>query len=192
MLIAMSDKRQQLLEASIDLFAKEGFWNTSTARIAKHAGVATGTLFNYFPSKDALIDAVYMHLKHEWLQHIQRDYPESADTRTRLEHIWYRNIDWGVRYPERYNLKQQLSMSGVLGDEAANYETDELAFLQTLIQDGFDQGIFKEMSVDYFNSMVMAELDATVRYATTLGLKDMALAKLIALSSEVLWSGVAR
>ena len=35
-------------------------------------------------------------------------------------------------------------------------------------------------------------VDATVRYATTLGLKDMALAKLIALSSEVLWSGVAR
>lgn len=192
MLIAMSDKKQQLLEASIDLFASEGFWNTSTAKIAKHAGVATGTLFNYFPSKDALIDAVYMHLKHEWLQHIRRDYPESADTRTRLEHIWYRNIDWGVRYPERYNLKQQLSMSGVLGDEAANYEADELAFLQALIQDGFDQGIFKEMSVDYFNSMVMAELDATVRYATAMGLKDMALTKLIALSSEVLWSGVAR
>jgi hypothetical protein len=40
--------------------------------------------------------------------------------------------------------------------------------------------------------MVMAELDATVRYATTLGLKDMALTKLIALSSEVLWSGVER
>ncbi|MCW5843897.1 MAG: helix-turn-helix transcriptional regulator [Caldilinea sp.] len=44
----MSDKKQQLLEASIDLFAREGFWNTSTASIAKHAGVATGTLFNYF------------------------------------------------------------------------------------------------------------------------------------------------
>ena len=73
-----------------------------------------------------------------------------------------------------------------------NHEAEELAFLQALIQDGFNQGIFKEMSVDYFNSMVMAELDATVRYATTLGLKDMALAKLIALSSEVLWSGVAR
>ena len=58
----MSDKKQQLLEASIDLFAREGFWNTSTASIARHAGVATGTLFNYFPSKDALIDAVYMHL----------------------------------------------------------------------------------------------------------------------------------
>ena len=36
-------------------------------------------------------------------------------------------------------------MSGVLGDEAANYEADELAFLQALIQDGFDQGIFKEI-----------------------------------------------
>ncbi|MCB0152531.1 MAG: TetR/AcrR family transcriptional regulator [Caldilinea sp.] len=188
----MSDKKQQLLEASIDLFAREGFWNTSTASIAKHAGVATGTLFNYFPSKDALIDAVYMHLKHEWLQHIQRDYPVRADIKSRLEHIWYRNIDWGVRFPERYNLKQQLSLSGVLGAEAVDYEAEELAFLHELIQEGFNQGIFKEMSVDYFNSMVMAEMDATVRYATAQGLKDMALARLIALSSDVLWSGVAR
>ena len=31
------------------------------------------------------------------------------------------------------------------------------------------RGIFKEMSVDYFNSMVMAELDATVRYAARFG-----------------------
>lgn len=192
MLAAMSDKKQQLLEASIDLFAKEGFWNTSTARIAKHAGVATGTLFNYFPSKEALIDGVYIHLKHEWLQHIQRDYPERADVKTRLEHIWYRTIDWGVRFPDRYYLKQQLSMSGVLDEEAVNYETEELALLHELIRDGFNQGIFKEMSVDYFNSLVMAELDATVRYATALGLKDMTLARLIALSSEVLWSGVQR
>ncbi|MCW5843896.1 MAG: hypothetical protein KIT77_21790 [Caldilinea sp.] len=133
-----------------------------------------------------------MHLKHEWLQHIQRDYPVRADIKSRLEHIWYRNIDWGVRFPERYNLKQQLSLSGVLGAEAVDYEAEELAFLHELIQEGFNQGIFKEMSVDYFNSMVMAEMDATVRYATAQGLKDMALARLIALSSDVLWSGVAR
>ena len=62
----MSDKRTQVLEASIDLFAEEGFWNTPTTRIAKHAGVGTGTLFNYFDSKEGLIDSVYMELKREW------------------------------------------------------------------------------------------------------------------------------
>lgn len=188
----MSEKREQLLEASIDLFAREGFWNTSTARIAKHAGVATGTLFNYFPSKDALINAVYMQLKDEWRAHVLDGYPAHADVKTRLEHIWFHYIEWCVRHPDRYSLKQQLSMADVLSAEAIGYEESELTFLHELVQNGFEQGVFKEMAVDYFNSIVMAELDATVRYATSLGLKDMALTRLIALSVDILWSGVAR
>ena len=49
-------KKQALLEAAIELFAKDGFWQTTTASIAQEAGVATGTLFTYFPTKNDLID----------------------------------------------------------------------------------------------------------------------------------------
>ena len=38
-------KKQALLEAATELFAKDGFWQTTTASIAQEAGVATGTLF---------------------------------------------------------------------------------------------------------------------------------------------------
>ncbi|MCA9956904.1 MAG: helix-turn-helix transcriptional regulator, partial [Anaerolineales bacterium] len=74
----MNDKAMQLIEASIDLFAQEGFWNTPTSRIAKHAGVGTGTLFNYFESKDGLIDAVYKQLKQEWMVHLLAGFPQDG------------------------------------------------------------------------------------------------------------------
>ena len=51
----MSDKGIQFLKAAIDRLSKEGFWGSPTARIAKHAQVATGTPFNDFPSKEASI-----------------------------------------------------------------------------------------------------------------------------------------
>ena len=38
-------KKQALLETAIELFAEDGFWQTTTASIAQEAGVATGTLF---------------------------------------------------------------------------------------------------------------------------------------------------
>ena len=68
-----SPKKQALLEAAIELFAKDGFWNTTTANIAKHAEVATGTLFTYFPTKNDLLDEVYLMIKREALAEVQRE-----------------------------------------------------------------------------------------------------------------------
>jgi AcrR family transcriptional regulator len=186
----MNEKKQQLLEASIDLFAKEGFWNTPTARIAKHAGVATGTLFNYFPSKDALIDAVYLHLKHTWIQYIMAGYPEQADVKRCLGHIWFRHIDWSVRNPVYYTLKQQLALSNLLSAETLNRQTEELSSVYHLIQSGFDAGLFKASSIEHFTNLMLAELDATVRYVLTHDLRDMALTQVIAISFDIFWDGV--
>ena len=57
------DKRQTILRAAIQLFAEEGL-NAPTARIAKLAGVAEGTVFTYFTNKDELLNQLYLELKH--------------------------------------------------------------------------------------------------------------------------------
>ncbi|MGL5975525.1 MAG: TetR/AcrR family transcriptional regulator, partial [Aeromonas sobria] len=47
----MTDKRRQILDAALALCAEDGLQGAATARIAKAAGVANGTLFHHFPSK---------------------------------------------------------------------------------------------------------------------------------------------
>ena len=188
----MNDKKQQLLEASIDLFAREGFWNTPTAKIAKHAGVATGTLFNYFPSKDALIEAVYLHLSQEWRTHVFVGYPNNGDVKSCLEHLWFRHIDWAVHFPAHYALKQQLKLSDLLSAETLDSHSEDLSIIYALVQGGFGAGLFVEISVEFFNSLFLAEVDAAVQYALAQDLKDMALTKLIALSFDIFWAGVTK
>ena len=192
MLLSMNDKKQQLLEASIDLFAQEGFWNTPTARIAKHAGVATGTLFNYFPSKDVLIEAVYLHLSQEWRTHVFAGYPNNGDVKACLEHLWFRHIDWATRYPAHYTLKQQLKLSDLLSAETLNGHSEDLSMIYDLVQGGFTAGLFVEITVNFFGSLFLAEVDAVVQYALAQDLKDMALTKLIALSFDIFWTGVTK
>ena len=46
--------RQKILEAAARLFTTDGYERTTTRDIARAAGIAAGTLFNYFASKDAL------------------------------------------------------------------------------------------------------------------------------------------
>ena len=47
----MSDKREKVLNAALKLFTERGIDSTSTASIAKEAGVGTGTVFHHFENK---------------------------------------------------------------------------------------------------------------------------------------------
>lgn len=47
-------------EAALELFAHHGFYSTSISRIAKEAGVSKGLMYNYFKSKDDLLQSIIM------------------------------------------------------------------------------------------------------------------------------------
>jgi AcrR family transcriptional regulator len=51
---AKTETRQRILQAATRLFKSEGWHETTTRGIAVGAGIATGTLFNYFPTKEAI------------------------------------------------------------------------------------------------------------------------------------------
>ncbi len=54
----MTDKKEKILQAALELFAEEGFKPTSTSKIAKKAGVSEGLIFSHFCNKDGLLQAI--------------------------------------------------------------------------------------------------------------------------------------
>lgn len=48
-------RKQQIMEAALELFASEGYSHSSIARIAQHANISKGLIYNYFDSKEALL-----------------------------------------------------------------------------------------------------------------------------------------
>ncbi len=53
--VEKNDKYQQILEAAIKVFARQGFYQSTVAQIAKEAGVADGTIYLYFKNKDDIL-----------------------------------------------------------------------------------------------------------------------------------------
>jgi len=51
-------RRQQILDAALACFSRNGFHNTTTADIVRESGVAQGTLYLYFKTKDEIIAAL--------------------------------------------------------------------------------------------------------------------------------------
>ena len=56
----MTDKRAELLKSGKELFSKNGFKGTNVAKITKGAGMATGTFYNYYDSKDKLFLDIFL------------------------------------------------------------------------------------------------------------------------------------
>ena len=59
----MLSTKDKIFQSALDLFASQGIQATSTAQISKKAGVASGTLFVHFKSKQELIDTIYISIK---------------------------------------------------------------------------------------------------------------------------------
>ena len=52
------ESREAILDAALKLFAKKGFSRTTTADIAREAGISKGLIYNYFRSKEGILDSL--------------------------------------------------------------------------------------------------------------------------------------
>ncbi|WP_077623463.1 TetR/AcrR family transcriptional regulator [Sediminibacillus massiliensis] len=68
-----TDKQQKIVEAAIRIFAEKGYSNTSTSEIAQAAGVAEGTIFRHFGTKDNLLLSVILPFLKEWVPVMAED-----------------------------------------------------------------------------------------------------------------------
>ena len=67
------DRRQQILEAALDIFADQGFEGATTKAIATRADVTPGLIYFYFPNKEELFAAAFAHNAQRVLAAFQLD-----------------------------------------------------------------------------------------------------------------------
>lgn len=185
----MTDKRQRLLDAAIRLFHERGFWDTPTALIAREAGVANGTLFNNFPSKTALIDAVYLTLKQEWADHMLGIAPEVKGLREQMRQLWLQAIDWAVTHPERYDLLMQMKLSEHISEGTRTSGMDAFSRVADLYAAALESGELIDIEPDYLQTLSAAQMEAAIATCRTGNTGDAG--RVARMSFDILWRGIA-
>src|ERR1044072_4905490 len=56
---AAGDKRESIMRAATKVFARSGYFNSKVADIAREAGVADGTVYLYFKSKEEILHSIF-------------------------------------------------------------------------------------------------------------------------------------
>ena len=65
--------RAELLDGAFAVFAERGFAHVTMRGIAKHLGVSTGTLYHYFATKDAILEATIRHVASDYVLRLLRE-----------------------------------------------------------------------------------------------------------------------
>jgi len=81
------DKRPRILEAAVRVFAKNGFHATRVSDVARAAGVADGTIYLYFKSKDELLESLFEDRVEKLLSYIRRELPKLPGAPEKLRRI---------------------------------------------------------------------------------------------------------
>ncbi len=88
----MIDKKADILKYGRELFGSKGFKDTNVAEIAKMAGMATGTFYNYYPSKDKLFMEIYLEENVKLKKAIMESVDLEADPIHVMKEIMFLNL----------------------------------------------------------------------------------------------------
>ncbi|MFQ6042935.1 MAG: TetR/AcrR family transcriptional regulator [Candidatus Poribacteria bacterium] len=85
--LSQSPKRRQILDAAVKVFAQNGFYNSKVLDIAKEAGVANGTVYLYFPSKDDILISIFEEQMGELIDYIEREIQKESGSLNKLRRL---------------------------------------------------------------------------------------------------------
>src|SRR5271163_1893430 len=149
------DKRTAILEAAAEAVAVLGV-SSPTAKIAKVAGVAEGTLFTYFANKDELLNRLYLELKMDLRDTMMTGYPAGKSLLDRSRHVWDRYIGWGSAHPLKRRAMRQLAVSDRITEETKKLLGDAFAEVKDMMRECAAGGAMKRQSPSFVSAIMSA------------------------------------
>lgn len=184
------EKRIALLEAASAIVAAQGLGAT-TASIARGAGVAEGTLFRYFPTKDELINELYTYIKLNLAEALRKQLELGAagSLEDSVRALWDGYIDWGVSNPAAIKALSQLAVSDKVTAETRAKVTEMLPDIQCISRACIAKGGLASLPGAFADSVFMALADTTIQFAAREPEHSTAYK---AAGFKVLWEGLTR
>ena len=157
------DKRTAILEAATEVVAVLGV-SAPTAKIAKGAGVAEGTLFTYFPNKDELLNRLYLELKTDLRDAMMAGYPSGKSPIDRNRHVWDRFVGWGSAHPLKRRAMRQLAVFDRITEETKKLTGDAFAEVDNMMRECTTGGAMKGQPPSFVSAIMTAIADTTMDF----------------------------
>jgi len=157
------EKRSAILQAAVHEIAEAGL-GAPTAKIARRAGVAEGTLFTYFANKEELLNELYLELKGEAFARVNANFPHKASLQERAWHVWSTYLDWTMDYPEKRKTSAQLSVSDIVTPETRAKTASVSGVIDPTLKELEAREPLKGLPAGFAAAMMAAMQEATMNF----------------------------
>lgn len=183
------DKRENFLNAALKLFVASGVQNTSTAAIAREAGTASGTLFLYFPTKQALINELLLKSAREQSEYMKTLLDPSLSVRDTFFTIWNGSIRWLLQHMDLYEFNQQIRDTNLVEPAVVQETGKYFSYYYEAIQRGLAEGLLKTYPIDLIGGFLYQDIVAAMNLLRTQA-KPRAQEEIIQMGFSLFWDGI--
>jgi len=143
---AIADKREAILRAAVKVFARKGYFNSKVADIASDAGIADGTVYLYFKSKDEILHSIFDQAMAAFIAEGKKELSQIDVAEDRLRRIAELHLErLGADRDLAVVIQVELHGSIKFMQEfsAAGF-ADYLDIIRQTIEDGQQTGVFRK------------------------------------------------
>jgi len=169
-------KREKILRAALNVFARQGIGNFRMIDIAEKAHIGKGTIYEYFPSKDQLIVGAFNLIIQDYEQNFVGRTDNLSDPIEKIKTFFAVTCEFFGSRRERLDVMFDLWVAGIprrgkkpLFDDMNKMYNYMKRWLAAIIDEGVAQGMFKPVESSFVASMIIAVLDGLL-FQAVLGL----------------------
>jgi AcrR family transcriptional regulator len=145
----VGNKRERIIAAAGTLFGEKGYHNTTTAEIAESAGVAAGTIYIYFSSKEELLVAVFEEFLGVHMDRLREGVAREIGPEKKLRRLLKLGLELMEQNPDSARiflsqLRQSTSMIKMVAKRSSRAYKD---IVESVLEEGVRAGFCRQMNV---------------------------------------------
>jgi len=161
----ISDKREAILNAAVKVFAQKGFFNSKVADVAAEAGIADGTVYLYFKSKDEILHSIFDRAMEEFIGEGKREINKIKEPDQRLQRIAELHLE-KLGADRNLAIVFQVELRGstkFMEEFSAAGFAEYLGIIHQTIEEGQKTGVFrKDLNATVCSKILFGALDEMV------------------------------
>lgn len=139
-------KREDILNATLDLITEEGLQSITFSKIFKRANVGSATFYHYFDNKEVLVNELYKNTSKQMSEFVIKDYDASATLYEKFRFFVKKTADFAISHPNELWFLENYAHSPFISEEIRNAVDPGISEFINIIMEGQRQGIIKDMN----------------------------------------------
>lgn len=159
----IAEKKKAILESTLELVKNNGFHGTPMSMVAKEAGVAAGTIYHYFDSKETLICELYRYVKQQTTEAMRSADDSSLPYQERFFAIWMSLFHFYTKNPNVLKFFEQFVNSpyNTQKSKAGHDEFHKLMF--RFFERGIEEGHLRPVNPEVLGVLAHGSVITTAK-----------------------------